>query len=144
MYKLLLATLFFTSSAFCQIQITWETLSDVTFEDRYSEREDANFYYPTFGASVKALEGKELCLEGYILAIDPTDNYYILSRHPYASCFFCKAGGGPDSVVELKLKSDNISFKMDELTSIKGRLKLNQDDLYQCNFIFEEADRCDP
>ena len=100
---------------FSQIEITWETLSDVEFSDIYIDEVDEYFLYPHFGQSVRELEGSELILTGFILALDPADNYYVLSKGPFASCFFCGAGG-PETVVELKLKSNKDYFVMDSIT----------------------------
>ena len=72
-----------------QTKITWETLEDVRFTDKWSEEVQANYYYPHFGQSVKALEGKEVYLTGYMLVLDPKQGVYILSCYPYSSCFFC-------------------------------------------------------
>ncbi|MCB0794498.1 MAG: hypothetical protein KDB88_07145 [Flavobacteriales bacterium] len=121
-----------------QTKITWTTLQDVRFTEKYSEEEEANFFFPHFGSKVQALEGKEVYLKGYILALDPIDNYYLLSKSPMASCFFCGMGG-PETVVELKLVPGSAVFEMDEVATIKGRLKLNDHDIYQCNYILEEA-----
>jgi hypothetical protein len=85
------------------------------------------------------LEGKEVYLKGYMLAIDPEEDIFILSRNPFASCFFC-GNGGPESIVELKLKPKQPNFQMDQIVTIKGRLKLNRDDIYHCNYILEEAE----
>jgi hypothetical protein len=124
---------------FSQVEISWETLSDVEFSDVYMEEVDEYFLYPHFGPSVRQLEGQEVMLTGFILALDPSDNYYVLSKGPFASCFFCGAGG-PETVVELKLKSNKDYFVMDQMVTIKGILKLNPDDIYQCNYIFEQAE----
>ncbi len=131
--------LFVATPGFSQIEITWKTLTDVRFSDKYSEEVDAYYYYPHFGSSVRALDGKELFIKGYMLAIEPKKDIYILSRNPFASCFFC-GNGGPESIVELKLKPNHPKFKMDQVVTIKGRLKLNWDDVYQCNYILEEAE----
>ena len=72
--------------------------------------------------------------------MDPDMGYYILSRYPMSACFFC-GGSGPESVVELKFKSKEQSFEMDEVVTLKGRLKLNDEDVYQCNYIFEDVAR---
>lgn len=122
-----------------QTKVTWETLADVKFTDKYIEQEEAYYLYPNFGASVKALEGKEIYIEGHILPIDPKESIYILSKNPFASCFFC-GQAGPESIVELKLKPGHPRFEMDEVIIIKGKFKLNKDDVYQCNYILEEAE----
>lgn len=131
--------LFVTKISFGQIEITWKTLEDVEFTDTYLEELDAYYYYPYFGPNVSALEGQEVILRGFVLAIDPVERYYILSKGPYASCFFC-GGAGPETIVELELKSDKDYFLMDELVTMKGFLKLNADDIYKCNYILEKAE----
>ncbi len=121
-----------------QTEITWKTLDDVTFEDKYLEEVQAMYYYPTFGESVKALDGKQVVIKGHMLVIDPKKGIYILSRYPYASCFFC-GNGGPESIIELKLSPDHPSFKMDQRVKVVGTLQLNPDDIYQCNYILKDA-----
>jgi len=140
MYKLITVLLLLISvQGWSQTKITWRTLADVRFTDKWSDEVEAYFYYPHFGSSVKALEGKEVFIEGFMLPIEPHEDLYILSRNPFASCFFC-GSAGPESIIELKLKKNHPKFKMDQLVTIKGRLKLNQDDIYQCNYILEEAE----
>ncbi|ELR69409.1 hypothetical protein C900_05099 [Fulvivirga imtechensis AK7] len=126
------------SMASAQTEITWKTLGDVKFTDKYSEEVEAYYYYPHFGPTVKDLDGQEVYIKGYMLPINPKENIYILSKYPYASCFFC-GNGGPESIVELKLRPDHPKFRMDQIVTIKGRLKLNRDDIYQCNYILEDA-----
>lgn len=122
-----------------QTKITWKTLSDVSFEEKYYEEEGGYFLFPTFGEQLKELEGKEVYLKGYILAIDPEVGYYLLSSNPYASCFFC-GNAGPETVVELIYESRQSELKMDQLITIKGKLKLNNKNIYQCNYIFENPE----
>ncbi|UXP30783.1 DUF3299 domain-containing protein [Reichenbachiella agarivorans] len=140
MHKLLI-TLFFAVSTptWAQTKITWKTLADVSFTDKYSEAEQAYYYYPHFGTSVKVLEGKEVYIKGYMLVIDPDEGIFILSKSPYAECFFC-GNGGPESIVELKLKPGHPKFRMDQLVTMKGKLKLNRDDLDLCNYILVGAE----
>ena len=89
--------------------------------------------------SVRELAGKQVLLRGHILTIDPSEGYFILSKGPIRSCFFCGAGG-PETVVELNLKSEKNNFVMDELVTIKGTLRLNSDDIYKCNYILDYAE----
>ncbi|SDM70836.1 hypothetical protein SAMN05421823_12018 [Catalinimonas alkaloidigena] len=128
-----------TTPVWAQTQITWETLRDVRFTSRYHKEAGASYYVPHFGASVKALEGKEVYLKGYMLPLLPEENMFILSSNPYSSCFFCGTGG-PESIVELRLKPGHPRFKMDQVVTIQGKLKLNQDDINQCNYILDEAE----
>ncbi|MDB2675743.1 hypothetical protein N9Y90_04395 [Flavobacteriales bacterium] len=124
--------------SYSQTVIDWSTLSDISFSDVYMDEVDEYFLYPHFGPSVRELEGKEIIIRGFVLAIDPTDNYYILSKGPFSSCFFCGVGG-PETVIELDMKSKNKVFIMDEVVTMRGILKLNADDIYHCNYILKDA-----
>lgn len=138
-YFLILSLFMFPKFSFSQTEITWETLADIEFSDKYIEEVDEYFLYPHFGPSVIELEGQTVILRGFMLAIDPSEGYYILSKGPFSSCFFCGVGG-PETIVELKMKSEKAYFVMDEMVTMKGTLKLNADDIYQCNYIFEDAE----
>lgn len=120
-------------------EITWDDLSDVTFEEKYVEELEVNFLYPTFGKGVKKLEGQEISLKGFLLVMDREEGYYILSKNPFASCFFCGAAG-PETIVELNMKSGEDELVNDEMITIRGTLRLNSDDIYHCNYIFDDAE----
>ncbi len=134
----ILLLIMISTPAWSQTKITWGTLADVNFTEKFSEEEEAYYYFPSFGPSVKALEGKEVYLKGFMLTIDPEKGVYILSRNPFAACFFC-GGSGPESIVELELKPDHPEYEMDQVVTIKGKLVLNKDDIYRCNYILENA-----
>lgn len=140
MHKIALIILFnlLAVSAFSQTKINWDTLADVTFTDKYSEEVEAYYYFPNFGPSVLALNDKEVIIKGYVLEIDRENDLYILSANPFAECFFC-GSAGPESIVELKLSKDHPRFLMDEVRTFKGKLRLNAVDIYQCNYILENA-----
>jgi len=70
--------------------------------------------------------------------VDYDANFYVVSRYPYANCFFC-GGGGPESVVDLRFTVKHRAYKTDERLTFKGKLKLNGDDVYQMNYILEGA-----
>ena len=131
--------LFISKFSFSQIEISWQDLEDVEFSEVYVDEVDEYILFPNFGLGVRELDAQEVVLSGYILALDPDKGYYVLSKGPFASCFFCGAGG-PETIVELSLKSDKDSFYMDEFTTIKGTLKLNIDDIYRCVYILENAE----
>ena len=111
----------------------------MNFEEKYFETYGEYFLYPHFEDSLKAMEGKQVTITGFFLNIDPENDIYILSKSPMASCFFCGAGG-PETIVELSLKSDKDSFFMDEFVTIRGVLRLNADDIYRCVYILEDAE----
>ncbi|WP_339755867.1 DUF3299 domain-containing protein [Algoriphagus aquimarinus] len=135
---LLILSFLVFANAFSQTKINWVTLSDVKFADKYSDEVEAYYYFPTFGSSVLALNNKDVIIKGYVLEIDRGNDVYILSANPFAACFFC-GGAGPESIVELKLPKNHPRFSMDEVVTFKGKLKLNAVDIYQCNYILENA-----
>lgn len=131
-----------TAVSYSQTTITWKRLSDVTFTDKFSREVNAYYYFPKFGPAVLALNNKEVIIKGYVLEIDRNEDVYILSANPFAECFFC-GGAGPESIVELKFSEKHRRFKIDEVVTFKGILKLNAVDIYQCNYILENAKAID-
>ncbi|MFM7730601.1 MAG: hypothetical protein ACKO6L_06160 [Flavobacteriales bacterium] len=124
-------------------ELTWATLTDVTFKDVYIKEQDMYYWKPTFGPSVKAVEGKEVYITGYVIPVDLDENFYVISRYPYANCYFC-GGGGPESVVDLRFAGKNRTYKTDERLTFKGKLKLNATDIYQMNYILEGVTEYQP
>jgi hypothetical protein len=120
------------------VELTWHALTDVTFKEVYVSDLDMYYWKPTFGPGVKALEGKEVFITGYVIPVDYDENFYVISRYPYANCYFC-GGGGPESVVDLRFSSKNRTYKTDERLTFKGKLKLNATDIYQMNYILDGA-----
>lgn len=121
------------------VTINWETLADVSFTTEYVEKYDANFFVPAFSPQVKALEGKEVVLKGYMLPVAPEEDLFILSKNTYASCFFCGVGG-PETIVEIQFQPGHPQFKMDQVVKVKGILSLNKDDVEHCNYILMKAE----
>ena len=120
-------------------ELTWQALSDVEFTDVYLEELDAYYWMPAFGPAVLASEGKDFYITGYMIPVDVDEDFYVLSRYPFANCFFC-GGAGPESVIDLRFpdKSER-SYKTDDRLTFKGTLRLNSDDVYQMNYILEGA-----
>jgi hypothetical protein len=126
-------------TSFAQQEITWNTLSNVTFNKKWSQSEKMFILEPQFGEKVRALANKPVKITGYMIPIDIEDNYYVLSANPYASCFFC-GGAGPESVLAVKFKKVPRRFDTDERLTLKGKLSLNKDNLEELNYILEEAE----
>lgn len=124
-------------------ELTWRTLTDVDFKDVYIDELDAYYWKPEFGPSVKALEGRDVYLTGYMIPVDYDEDFYVLSRYPFANCFFC-GGAGPESVVDLRFKGKTRRYETDERLTFKGRFALNANDVYQMNYILEGAEEYKP
>tara|TARA_B110000238_G_scaffold140436_1_gene151537 strand:- start:256 stop:693 length:438 start_codon:yes stop_codon:yes gene_type:complete len=129
--------LFVCSCSFSQQNVTWQDLAKIKFTDKYLSEYEAYFMYPTFSASVKALEGKQITIKGYFLDVVAKENIYMLSKGPMASCYFC-GQGGPESAIELEFINKQ-NFKTDDIVSITGILELNKDDIEHFNYILKEC-----
>ena len=120
-------------------ELTWRMLEDVEFKDVYVEELDAYYWKPTFGDIVNGLESKEVHITGYMIPVDLDEDFYVLSRYPFANCFFC-GGAGPESVIDLRFvgKSPRV-YQTDERLTFAGKFRLNADDVYQMNYILDGA-----
>lgn len=139
-WMLTVGLLLFFEAAFTQVQPNaWDLFAKTKFESKFQEKIGEYVFYPNFPADLKAMEGKEITIEGYYVPFAPDDgNYIIISKFPMAQCFFC-GGGGPESIAEVNFAKDPSKFSVDDLITVKGKLKLNADDLDHINFILEKA-----
>lgn len=123
-----------------QKNITWDDLTDVEFKEKFVESVDAYYLFPEFGPKVERLGGKEISISGFMLVMDTEGDFYVLSKGPFASCFFCGMAG-PETIIEVQFKNKNHRrYKMDDKVTLKGRLKLNSNDIEHCNYILELAE----
>ena len=121
------------------MEITWADLTDVVFEDEYNEMIGTYQFIPDFGPSVEALDGETIIITGYAIPIDVASNSYALSANPYATCFFCGIGGA-ETVMDLRFVDDKLKFKTDDIITVQGRLRLNEMNIMELNYILEEAE----
>ncbi len=117
----------------------WELLSSVEIVMGYDEFMGTEVEKPKFTDQLKLREGKELTLEGFIIPLQQESNqdYFVLSRFPYQSCFFCGAAG-PETVVEVY--SDREFRYTDERVRVTGKLRLNDDNPLHLFYILEDCD----
>ena len=120
------------------MEITWSELTDVTFEEEYNDMIGTYQFIPNFGPSVEALDGETIIITGYAIPIDVASNSYALSANPFATCFFCGIGGA-ETVMDLRLKNEKVRFKTDDVITVKGRLRLNEMNIMELNYILEDA-----
>jgi hypothetical protein len=119
---------------------SWNEFAKTKFEPKYQEKIGEYVFYPTFTQELKSLEGKEIILEGFYVPFAPEDgSYIILSKYPMSQCFFC-GGGGPESIAEVSFAKGLPKFQVDDVVTVKGKLKLNSDDLDHMNFILVQAE----
>lgn len=119
----------------------WLVLADVHFKTTFRADLDTYVDVPRFGEKLQALNGQTIQLKGYFLPMELEDpKAIILSKNPYASCFFC-GGAGLESVVEVHFAHTPTHFKPDEVITIEGKLQLNKDDFEHLIYIIKDAKR---
>ena len=118
---------------------SWNAFAKTKFEPKYHEKLGEYLFYPNFPSDLKAMVGKEITVQGFYVPFAPEDgNYIIISKYPMSQCFFC-GGGGPESIAEVNFSKDPEKFQVDDLITVKGKLRLNSDNMDHLNFILDEA-----
>jgi len=117
----------------------WTVFARVKFKSTFFKEINEYFLVPTFSAELNTLVGKDFTLKGHYIPFDLPANTIILSKNPFASCFFC-GGAGPESVAEINFKNKRPKLKVDQVIEVKGILRLNGTDINHMNFILDDAE----
>ncbi|KYG85391.1 hypothetical protein AWW67_15490 [Roseivirga seohaensis] len=128
-----------TTSSFAQEKNMWKTLSNVTVEKSFDEILSIDVEHYNFASQVKALNGKKISLEGWMIPLDELrgENYFVLSSLPFANCFFC-GGAGPETVAEVFSKKE-VKFT-EKKVRVTGVLTLNSDDPLRLMYILNDVE----
>jgi len=123
------------------ILLNWQDLSQVKFEDTYNESIEEFIFFPVFSDTLRALNGKKIQIEGFVIPFEETgdESFVVLSAYPYLQCFFC-GGAGPETVIDILPKENLGRLKTDQKLTFKGKLRLNADDLDYLNYIMDDAE----
>jgi len=121
--------------------LDWPLLMSVKFEEKYSEKMAMKVEYPLFSDTIRALDGKQVQVEGYYIPVSETgdDNIVILSAYPFAQCFFC-GKAGVESIIDILSPKKVPQMKLDSKIKFRGRLKLNRDNFDYLIYVLEEAE----
>ncbi len=127
-----------SNGAWAQIAVDWPQLSEVRFVQQLDLRSGYVVQRPRFPKAIKALEGQEIEISGYILPLDVEGEVYTLSRYPYAACFFC-GGAGLESVMDVWFADLDQRYRLDQQVKLQGTLRLSDsgDGLI---YLLEEAE----
>jgi hypothetical protein len=138
----LAAILLFAASFSLGAQATteslWKTLAKITYRKEYDEFLGFKIDKPVFSEEIKALNGKEVTVKGFIIPVEGYKGHkeFIFSAFPYSMCFFC-GGAGPESVMEVTA-IDPVEYTADAIY-LKGKLKLNADDVNKLMYALTDA-----
>ena len=141
-------TLFFTllvlicATVRAQQTVDWQILADIQWTPTYVAEFDDYYNMPKFSKKVKALDGKEIIVNGFYVPVDASGTMFALSAYPSNMCFFCN-GAGLESVIEVIPKKGESKMKhiaADKYIQLKGKLKLNQKEADHLMYILEETE----
>lgn len=118
--------------------LTWDVLSQVTFEERFNKEQQAYFGYPTYSADLLAFHNREVVVTGHLIPFEPETGGYFLSANPNASCFFC-GEAGPETVIALTIEDVTDEMVLDAVLTFRGKLLLNRKDIFQMNYRIPNA-----
>lgn len=116
----------------------WKTLAKITYKKEYDEFLGFKIDKPVFSEEIKALNGKEVTVKGFIIPVEGYKSHkeFIFSAFPYSMCFFC-GGAGPESVMEVTAL-EPVVYSAESIV-LKGKLKLNNDDVNKLMFALTDA-----
>lgn len=119
-------------------EYVWKTLGKITYKKKYDEIMGFKVDIPVFSDPIKKLEGKEIKIKGYIIPVEGYKSHkeFIFSAFPYNMCFFC-GGAGPETVMEV-LASEAVEYTAEQII-LKGKLKLNDQDINSLMYLLEDA-----
>jgi hypothetical protein len=119
---------------------TWATLSLVTFDRQFNEDFGMEIEVPRVSPAVRALEGKEIEVNGYIIPLDGKreQSHVMLSAFPQSTCFFC-GKAGPESAMQAFMKGGKKLRYTDEKVTLKGILRVNEKDITSLLYTMEDA-----
>ncbi len=119
------------------IVVDWEVLMNIEYKLKYFAELEMDIYAPEFPEAVKALDGKEVIIEGFVIPFEE-EGLLSLSHYPFAACFFC-GKASPASIISMYMKNQNKRYKIDDFKKFKGMLRLNHDNPNEFYYILEEA-----
>ncbi|KAB2814454.1 hypothetical protein [Phaeocystidibacter luteus] len=118
---LILFTLLLSLSSNAQMTLEWTLFTGTG----YDIDEDGAFVNPEYPEALKAWDGKEVLIIGYIVPVDVQLKTYVLSQFPLQQCFFC-GNAGPETVIQLFFDSSPPHLLTDQYVILKGKLVLGQ------------------
>lgn len=121
-------------------QESWASFENAEFKEIFVEEffSFKSLLNPT--DSIMNLEGKTFEITGYYIPVATKDNSIILSKTPFASCFFC-GSAGQETVIDVRLKkATKQNYVADHKITVSGRLLINAEDWETLSFILVDAE----
>ena len=115
---------FFATESQAQEKNIWRTLAMIKFDMQMGEANDMVIQKPRTEPMIKAMDGDEVLVKGYIIPLSGKkgQSHFMFSAYPFANCFFCGKAGA-ESVMEVFTRDDKKIDYSDEAIYIKGTFK---------------------
>ncbi len=122
----------------------WSILAMVDKESKFDDMMGMIVETARPQAIPMALNGKELEIRGYIIALAAKTElkHFMFSRYPQNMCFFCGAAG-PESAMQVFLKSGDIIDYTTDKVVIKGTLNIQSGDPSGLIYTLKNAELID-
>lgn len=118
----------------------WQAFAQVKSETKFFKNEGVYVVTPKFDEKIKSLEGMYFSLRGYYIPTEVhSDKWIVMSKVPMSQCFFC-GGAGPESIAMINFKGKAPKFKTDQIITVRGKLRLNDSNLDELNFILDDSE----
>ncbi len=116
----------------------WDLLSQATVIAANDDPVGVPMETLEFSDEIRQAAGNEIELTGYVIPLETTraTTYFVVSRYPFQSCFFCGAAG-PETVAEV-YASTQID-QTDQRILVRGILQLNEDDPLHLPYLIKDA-----
>ena len=136
----ILAMAVFSMSRASAQSLGWQAFAQVKCETKFFKNEGVYVVTPKFDEKIRSLEGMYLTLKGYYIPTEVnSEKWIVMSKVPMSQCFFC-GGAGPESIAMINFKGKFPKFKTDQIITVKGKLRLNDTNLDELNFILDDAE----
>ncbi len=116
----------------------WGLLSTVEIVKGYDSFMGTEIECPKFSNELNDVNGDFITLKGFMIPLEEQrgQDYFVLSRFPFQSCFFCGMAG-PETVVEVYMEKKTTFTE--KRISVTGKLKLNKGNPLHLFFILEDS-----
>ncbi len=129
-YFYIIILFFFSLSAKAQSEPDhWQTLAMVELESKFDDLMGMVIKTATPTAIAETLNGKEIEIRGYIIALAAKTEleHFMFSRYPQNMCFFCGAAGPESAMQVFMVKGEKVEYTTNKVI-IKGTLNIQKGD----------------
>lgn len=116
--------------------LTWSLLGKIDYLKK-ADKLYGEVMFPVINIKLKALQGKEVAISGFIIPID--NKNYAISKNVFAACFFC-GKSGPETLMGIKFKGNLPKLKTDQYVTLKGKFRYNDNDVEDWIYHIENAE----